>query len=184
MRLDRFAQIPIVYQGRVKPIDTLARNSLRIVSNRQTYRDDQGKKQPAIRWLLDVISASDAADKHEVFRIDNFDVQTALGLERRKGFRYANDEFDQNDEALGKQVDQAVADQRKPTRIPHHVSTQALGDLSENPNSGQSASRVPSHPVSRVAYQGRTGRGPRGALKQHSNKSNASCKPSPNSMQA
>ena len=66
-----FGELPVVFQGRVKPFDTLARNSLVILSDRQTFVDANGDRQPAIRWLLDVISQSEAAEKHKVFRIEN-----------------------------------------------------------------------------------------------------------------
>ena len=34
MRIHEFGQLPVLFQGRVKPIDTLARNSLTIVSDK------------------------------------------------------------------------------------------------------------------------------------------------------
>jgi cytochrome c-type biogenesis protein CcsB len=89
MNLVAFGEIPLMYEGRVKPMETLARNSLRIVSNRETFVDGQGNKQPAVRWLLDVIARPEVAERHRVFRIDNLDVLKSLGLERRKGFRYS-----------------------------------------------------------------------------------------------
>ena len=91
-----FGSLPVTYEGRIKPLDTLARTSLRKISDRQTYSDGDEKsraKQPAIRWLLDVITDSSAARDHKVFRIHNLDVLETLGLERRKGFRYAINEF-------------------------------------------------------------------------------------------
>ncbi|MCH7686863.1 MAG: cytochrome c biogenesis protein CcsA, partial [Planctomycetes bacterium] len=51
------------------------------------------QKQPAIRWLLDVIARPDIAQKHKIFRVENLEVQETLGLKRRKGFRYAIEEF-------------------------------------------------------------------------------------------
>ncbi|MEX2285824.1 MAG: cytochrome c biogenesis protein CcsA [Planctomycetaceae bacterium] len=89
MNLYQFGKVPIVYQGRTKPMDTLARNSLRMVSNRQTFVDEDEKKQPAIRWLLDVISESPAAEKHNVFRIDHPEVLKLLNLKPRNGYLYS-----------------------------------------------------------------------------------------------
>ncbi|QDV48702.1 cytochrome c biogenesis protein [Gimesia fumaroli] len=46
MHLYEFGELPILYQGRAKPIDTLARNSLRIISGRQDFEveyDADGK---------------------------------------------------------------------------------------------------------------------------------------------
>ncbi len=89
MQLYEFGKLPVVYQGRVKPLDTLARNSLRIISDKQTFVDDQGIRQPAIRWLLDLIARPAESDNHPVFRIEHPEVLDALGLQRRKGLRYS-----------------------------------------------------------------------------------------------
>jgi len=101
MRIHAFGRLPVVYQGRVKPFDTLARNSLVILSDRQTYVDANDERQPAIRWLLNVISHSEAAESDKVFRIENLELLETLGLEPRKGdFRYALGEFRDNIEML------------------------------------------------------------------------------------
>jgi ABC-type transport system involved in cytochrome c biogenesis permease subunit len=106
MAMHAFGRLPVAYQGRVKPFDTLARNSLVIISERQTYRDENGTKHPAIRWLLDVISGSEAAMKHRVFRIPNLELIDALGLPKREHFRYAYEEFQDSlhsmDEEIGR----------------------------------------------------------------------------------
>ena len=88
-----FGKTPIVFEGRAKPIDTLARNSLKRISDKQRLIDHEGKKHPATLWLLDVMTQSDAAEEHRVFRIPNGDVRQRLGLERRKGFLYSISEF-------------------------------------------------------------------------------------------
>ncbi len=93
MKLQEFGRLPVVYQGRVKPLDTLARNSLLVISNRQYFTDDAGKRHPAIEWLADVMSGSPRATQYKVFRIDNTQVLELLGLTPREGFRYAIDEF-------------------------------------------------------------------------------------------
>jgi ABC-type transport system involved in cytochrome c biogenesis permease subunit len=104
--LYEFGQIPIAFEGRVKPLDTLARNTLRIVSNTETFldrtKDEKGKREPAIKWFLDVVTNREvtkgdkkvvAAEEHQVFKIDNFDVQSLLGLQPRERYRYAVGEF-------------------------------------------------------------------------------------------
>ncbi|MBC8870246.1 MAG: cytochrome c biogenesis protein CcsA, partial [Planctomycetes bacterium] len=104
MRLDQFGSLPLTYQGRVKPFDTLARNSLRVISNRETFVDARNRRQPAIRWLLDVIARPERAKDHRVFRIDNLEVLKSLGLQRRRGFRYAWTELEANAAKLERQV--------------------------------------------------------------------------------
>jgi len=102
--LDAFGQLPVVYEGRVKPIDTVARNSLRIISGRQTFTDQDGKGQPAIRWLLDVISDTPAAGRHKVFRIENLELLGTLHLKQRSGYRFALDEFRQQIDEIDRQA--------------------------------------------------------------------------------
>ncbi len=181
MRLDDFGKLPVVHGGRMQPFDTLARSSLRIISNKDTFvgrydratlaekwsdikdnvhdqwpevseadldacpqdvdklidvvagktyqkreRSDYGamtaeerekaeqrdqaahrenvarriekwtskRQEPAIRWLLDVISGSPAAAKHKVFRIENQEVLGTLGLKPRSGLRYSVEEIE------------------------------------------------------------------------------------------
>jgi hypothetical protein len=107
--LDLYAagKIPVMYQGRMKPLDTLARNTLQVLSNRETFKDEGKKSQPAIRWLFDVISGSEAAEKHRVFRIDNLDVLERLGLEWREGHLYSLEEFRKKADDFNADVEQA-----------------------------------------------------------------------------
>ncbi len=109
MQIYEFGKLPVAYQGRIKPYDTLARNSLQIISSRQEVGviNDKGKKiksLPAIEWLLDVISGAEKADEHRVFRIENADIIDTLGLEKRPGFwRYSMKELRQKDGELDRQ---------------------------------------------------------------------------------
>jgi ABC-type transport system involved in cytochrome c biogenesis permease subunit len=99
-------KLPVMYQGRAKPLDTLARQTMCVMSNRQTSRlevpedevtlamklfgDGASKPVPAIKWLFDVIAASPkVSEQHWIIRIDNTDVLNTLGLTPRKGFRYS-----------------------------------------------------------------------------------------------
>jgi ABC-type transport system involved in cytochrome c biogenesis permease subunit len=95
-----FAALPVVNQGRVKPIDTLARTTLAKISDRESYVDASGKQQPAVRWFLDSVARPEAAEQHAVFRIQNLEVLQMLDLERRKGFRYSLEEIRSQPEKL------------------------------------------------------------------------------------
>ena len=134
MNFYEFGQLPVVYQGRIKPIDTLARTSLRIISDREELVDAAGQKQPAVRWLLDAVTQSEAGDKDPVFRIQNLEVLHMLGLERRPGFRYSVDELRKNvaefekqtDKARQKKTDQMDVYEKKILDLDHRVRTYTL----------------------------------------------------------
>lgn len=134
--VNEFGRLPVVADGRVKPFDTLARNTLRVLSGKEEFRDQiiekrtvtpgwlarkifrakdpyeyefvkSGKKHSAMRWLLDVISESEASVHHKVFRIDNPEVLDTLGLTRREGFLYSVEELMPKIGDFEKQVEQA-----------------------------------------------------------------------------
>jgi ABC-type transport system involved in cytochrome c biogenesis permease subunit len=94
MNLQELGGLPVVDGGRIKPLDTVARTTLMVVSSRQTYTDDKGQTQQAIKWFLEVMTNPDAAMRQKVFRIENDQVLSMLGLEARPGsYRYAINEF-------------------------------------------------------------------------------------------
>ncbi|MBC8106702.1 MAG: cytochrome c biogenesis protein CcsA [Anaerolineae bacterium] len=76
-----FGRVPISYEGRVMPLDTLARVSLRIISNKSEVRLDDGTKLHAINWLADVFGKPERARMYKIFRIDHPDVLTLLKLD-------------------------------------------------------------------------------------------------------
>lgn len=99
MRLDQLGEVAVTYKGRVQPLDSLARNTLRKLANREevVYPGAERKlfgmrveKQPAIRWLADVIFKAEGYDKVQVLRIEDLSVAGALGLPKsRKGLKYS-----------------------------------------------------------------------------------------------
>lgn len=112
MNLDEFAALPVLDGGRVKPMDTLARVNLKIISGRESFKDESKKTQPAIKWLLDVLVSEafkkDDARKHKVFRIENDHVLDLLGLPARPGFyRYSVDEMADKIDVLAKEAQRA-----------------------------------------------------------------------------
>ncbi|MBX9627667.1 MAG: cytochrome c biogenesis protein CcsA [Gemmataceae bacterium] len=96
--LDAFARLPVVEGGRVKPLEATARDYLRVVSGQEEYVDENGTKQPAIRWFAACMAArgpdeADPAWKLKVFRVDNEQLLAELRLEPRQGLRYSLDEM-------------------------------------------------------------------------------------------
>ena len=93
-----FAELPLVYKGRIKPFDTLARNSLRVMSDSEDiYLKIDGKKHkvPQIVWLLDVISGHERAGQYRMIRIHHPDILKNLEIEWKKehNSKYTPDEL-------------------------------------------------------------------------------------------
>jgi ABC-type transport system involved in cytochrome c biogenesis permease subunit len=114
-----FGELPLAYEGRIQPFDTLARNVLTVISDRSTVELNEESKSAfkrllgikpkitATKWLLDVITSSKAARKFQVFRIENLDLLQTLGLEPRDGFRYSVTELTERREEIFKQIELA-----------------------------------------------------------------------------
>jgi ABC-type transport system involved in cytochrome c biogenesis permease subunit len=75
--LSAFNRIPVLAGGRIKPMDTVARNSLLIMRGKQTVRLPDGGKLSASRWLADVLFNPQKADTYPVFAVAN---QEVLGM--------------------------------------------------------------------------------------------------------
>ncbi len=110
--LAAFGRIPVVYQGRVKPLETAAQSALLEISGKSVVEVEDPnpkpltflmrlrgmsqppKKQiPAIQFMLDVISESDAADEYKVFRVENLELHETMGVKKREGMRYSRNEL-------------------------------------------------------------------------------------------
>ena len=76
-----FGALPVLEGGRVKPLDSFARNSLLLIHGKQTARVD-GKKLGAVQWLLEASYRPEAADTYPVFTIDDPELLGLLNLER------------------------------------------------------------------------------------------------------
>jgi ABC-type transport system involved in cytochrome c biogenesis permease subunit len=104
LQVHQFGRIPVVNNGRIKPMDTIARTHLRIVANRETFKDKENQSHPAIVWLLDVetefADPEQRARKHPVFRIDDPQIRDALGLAPKETYRYSIEEFGEKLTAL------------------------------------------------------------------------------------
>jgi ABC-type transport system involved in cytochrome c biogenesis permease subunit len=86
-----FGKIPVLVGGRVKPLDTVARNSLLIIRSKQTLRLDDGRQITAIKWLADTLFNAPVADQYPAFVIQNADVLGLFGWQQsdRKYFSFA-----------------------------------------------------------------------------------------------
>jgi ABC-type transport system involved in cytochrome c biogenesis permease subunit len=77
--LDAFGRLPVLEGGRVKPVDSIARNSLMVIRGAQSF-EYEGRTISADEWLLDVLFRPEVADAQPVFQIDDPDVLGLIGL--------------------------------------------------------------------------------------------------------
>ena len=82
-----FGRLPVVYNGRMQPLDSVARNTLLQLREKQSANLEPWKawnEKPSLisasEWLLALMTKPDEADGWPVFRIDNPDVKGLLGL--------------------------------------------------------------------------------------------------------
>jgi len=84
--LDAFGRLPVLEGGRVKPVDSVARNALLVIRGQQSFRMAGRTILPG-EWLLDAMFRPDVADAQPIFFINDPDVLGLIGL-RQTSDRY------------------------------------------------------------------------------------------------
>lgn len=90
--MQKFGGVPVLLNGRVKPLDTVARNSLLIIHGKQTLPTEHGSLTP-MDWLAEVMMKPDEADLRKIFVIRNADTLAALGWQPDAGKYFSFREF-------------------------------------------------------------------------------------------
>jgi ABC-type transport system involved in cytochrome c biogenesis permease subunit len=95
MNLDAFGRLPVLEGGRIKPIDSVARNSLLMIRSQMSFRFEEevgGQKKAhtvgADEWLLDVLFRPEVADAQPAFVINDPDVLSLIGQKLSQTNRY------------------------------------------------------------------------------------------------
>src|SRR6266550_1707167 len=122
---NRFGQIAVLVGGRIKPLDTVARNSLLIIHGKQELRLEDGKGLSAMRWLTDVLFSAPVADQYPVFIVQNAEVLGLFGWQQsdRKYFGFA--EF----APFLKQIDEQAAQSDKLEAVQRSAYQSAILNL-------------------------------------------------------
>ena len=113
--LTKFGKVPVLVGGRIKPLDTVARNSLLIVHGKQELGLENGQTLTAIQWLIEVLFNAPVADRYPVFLVQNDEVLGLFGWEQsqRKYFSFVEfSPFLKHIEEQGDQADKLEAVQR------------------------------------------------------------------------
>jgi ABC-type transport system involved in cytochrome c biogenesis permease subunit len=112
-----FGRLPVVVNGRVKPLDTVARTTLVVFQSSQSVVAPDGSKLTPNEWLLDVMFRSSRADAYQHFEINHPDLLAIFNLtpedgrgKRRFSYRQLEPKIDelQRQAKLAEGVDSAV----------------------------------------------------------------------------
>lgn len=122
--LSEFGKLPLLSNGRFQPMDSLARNSLLQLREKQSVRlKDEKRQMSATEWLAEVMMHQGQADARKVFRIDHSQVKSLLKLPEKNpaagedGKHYSWNQIKPSLEAIekqGKRVAQIEAAHRTP----------------------------------------------------------------------
>lgn len=107
--LSGFAEIPVQYNGRVQPLDSVAMNSLLALSGRRSLTLADGQRLQAIEWLALVAFDLAQADTLPVFRIDNDGVLGLFGWQQADRKRFSFLELQPHFEAIDAEAQAAFA---------------------------------------------------------------------------
>ena len=91
--LAALSKTPVLVGGRVKPLDTVARNSLLIIHGKQQLGLDQGRRLNAMEWLADTLFNSSVADEYPLFVVQNAEVLGLFGWEQSDRKYFSFNEF-------------------------------------------------------------------------------------------
>ena len=99
MRLDLLGAVPVTYEGRVQPLDSFARNTLRQLCHHETVAnpvakpDDDDKSLPAIAWLADGMFGAEVFKDYPTFYMTDPNVKDALKLPSPKRVKIGRKQY-------------------------------------------------------------------------------------------
>lgn len=91
--IDRFAELPVQVGGRIKPLDSVARNTLLVLANRQKVVTPDGTSRSPIEWFMDLTMRPKVADTYKVFKIEFPDDLGLVGLAQKGQRHYSFNEL-------------------------------------------------------------------------------------------
>ena len=104
--LQRFKSIIVLENGRIKPLDTFAKNLLLRFSGRSNLYATSGKRA-AVTWLAESLFNPQKILDEKIFLIDNPELLEALGVEVQYGRRYSFNALKDKMGILGEFADKA-----------------------------------------------------------------------------
>jgi ABC-type transport system involved in cytochrome c biogenesis permease subunit len=90
--MQKFGRLPVLLNGRIKPLDTVARTSLLIIHGKQSLATENGSLTP-MDWLAEVIMTPEKANLRKVFVLRNSETLDAMGMKGDEGKYFSFREF-------------------------------------------------------------------------------------------
>jgi ABC-type transport system involved in cytochrome c biogenesis permease subunit len=81
---NQFGELPVVANGRVQPIDALARNAILAIHGKQRMPGENAPSSP-VEWLLELGARPEVADERPIFLIHHDDVLGIVKLTQEDG---------------------------------------------------------------------------------------------------
>ncbi|MCB1591906.1 MAG: cytochrome c biogenesis protein CcsA [Alphaproteobacteria bacterium] len=89
--MEEFAKLPILHEGRIKPLDSFARATLKKISGKERIGD-----RSAIEWLAETLFNPSSAEKGQIIKITDPELRSLLNLSLRPGHLYSPKEVTRN----------------------------------------------------------------------------------------
>jgi ABC-type transport system involved in cytochrome c biogenesis permease subunit len=95
-----FGRLPVLLDGRIQPLDSVARNALLSISGKSIVRISNAPPVSAAEWLLDTMTQPKVADGLKFFRIQHPDLEGLFGSQNAGLEYYSFDEMTNQIEQL------------------------------------------------------------------------------------
>jgi ABC-type transport system involved in cytochrome c biogenesis permease subunit len=117
-----FGKTPVLLNGRIKPLDTVARTSLLLLRDKQTVRTTDGEKIPAMDWLTELLFDGPTADARKTMVIHDPDVLSLFGWRQEEGKYFSYDDLVPHLAKVDEQARRAdEAEARLRSRFQRHI---------------------------------------------------------------
>lgn len=103
---DSLKRLPVQHQGRLKPLDSVARTSLLILRENQSLTHE-GRSLSPIEWLATLTMDAQKGDTLKMIRIDNPDVLALINKQAEDGKYYSYGELEKHLDTIQKQAQKA-----------------------------------------------------------------------------
>ncbi len=99
-----FGRLPVLLDGRIQPLDSVARDSLLSMSGKSTVAVSNAPTLSALEWLIKTMARPEEADQLKVFRVQHPDLEGLLGTDKMGLAYYSFNELTNEFDSLSDQA--------------------------------------------------------------------------------